>query len=362
MRKKFTRFASLVLVGILVVLYAVGCSTPEKVVVCKECDEENPKGAKFCMECGAELSSSKKGNSNEGEDDSNKGSSNKGGSSDKWLLLESYVESTGYTLKYYYDSNGYLVGQESWSDSFDLRSQTIYTNDSKGNCTLMYIPLYAQLGFDANITFKNTYDNEGRLVKAYNEDWETYDQYYYEGDELIKVVHVEEDGEESYKEYEDGKLIRTFEDGTTTDYYYDKNGKCTGTSNESLTVDENGNITKDASQTYKYITLKEYLAQNLHNNSYTQSGSSNNGGDATTGGNSNNNGGNNNSNNNNGVTPSICSACSGSGRGRECIGCDGTGKALSYYDINDKPVYKTCLGCKGRGYISCAYCGGDGYR
>ncbi len=351
---KIIRLASLLLVCILLILSAVGCdfdsssSSSKKTVVCDECDEKNPRSAKFCQECGAALSSSK---------DKNDGNFFDKDSDDTWLLLESYVESTGYTLKYYYDRNGYLVGQESWSDTGELRTKTIYTNDSYGNCTLMYIPLYEQMGFDGNITFKNTYDSNGRLTRSYNEDWETYDYYYYDGDELIKIEHIDEKGNESYEEYDNGKIIRTFENGVTTDYYYNSNGKCTGTSNENLTVDEHGNITDDSFQTYEYITLKDYLAQNLHNNEYAK-GNSNSGGNNNSGGNSNQGGNNNNDYD----TPTVCTACRGSGQGMECVGCDGTGKALAYYDINDRPVYRTCLGCKGRGYISCAYCGGDGYR
>ena len=386
MKAKYTRLVSLLLVGILLILSFVGCSSTKKIVICRECRTENPYIANFCLGCGAELwLDSGSGNSEvttpnidasqnttpsiggfeettPSIDESQGTTPNIGGSEETtpsedeeflpdetWLLLESHVKSSGYTLKYYYDDNGYLLASESWDTSGTLRFQTIYTNDSYGNCVLMHIPLYKQLGFDADITIRNTYDGNGRLIKAYNEDWESYDQYFYDGDELVKIVHTEQNGEQSYEEYENGKLVRTFEDGETTEYYYDSKGRCTGTSDETLTVDEYGNITEDSEQTNRYITLDDYLAQNLHKNSYNKNNSGS--GGNSSGGNS--SGGSS--------SPSVCSACRGTGQGDECIGCDGKGQAISYY-VNGSPVYRTCNGCKGKGYIICAYCGGDGYR
>lgn len=418
MKRRFVRFVSFLLAGILLITI-VGCSAGDKTVKCLKCGKENAEAAKFCIECGDELSSStvadsdkhnpnkddqdeyveedddsdeddvKESTSSEGtftesspaesiptestsaentssESNSTEPVSTEGASTadgtgesspaEKKLLRECYVKATAVTLKFYYDRNGYLVGRETWSEDGKMTFQSVFTNDSNGNCTQEYIPLYEQLGFNSRIDFENTYDTKGRLVKAYNVDWGSYDQYYYEDDELVKVLHVDSDAKESYEEYEGGRLIRTSKNDVITEYYYNDQGKCTGTSDENLTVDEWGNITEDAVQTYKYITLTDYIAQNLHLNEYTN-GSINSGGSTNQGGNSSSGG-----NSGGSSTPSICTGCGGSGLGDKCIGCEGTGQYLAYYDINHNPVYFKCTPCKGTGYIICRFCGGDGYR
>lgn len=328
-------------------------SCGEKIVLAANdlcsCGYKNQSGAKFCASCGNPLNQA------------NNNSNNNNTLPEKtWLLLEEHVKSTGYTIKHFYDSNGYKVGQESWTNNGTLNTYNKYTNDSKGNCVESYSSISASLGFKATTAYTNTYDTKGRLTKAVSESG-SYDQYYYDGNELVKVSHVNSRGEEYYDEYKNGKMVKSHRCDSTTGYqeitikfYYDNSGRCTGTSHKDFSADEYGNITEDAFCTYEYISLDDYLAQNLQNNKYAQGGNSSNSGGSSGG--SNQNSGSIDS------TSKTCTACGGSGKGMECIGCDGKGKALSYYDINDKPVYRTCNGCQGRGYIKCAYCGGDGLR
>lgn len=324
---------------------------------------ENETGAKFCAECVEALNSGNDDNGNNATNNSN-GATNSGnndsqndGSQEQleiknWLLQEQRYETTGRTFKYFYDANGYLVGQEVWDDTDGLFSYYTYTNDGKGNCIEEYSSLSAYFGAKDTITITNTYDTQGRLTKALR-DSGSYDQYYYEGDELVKVSHVDSNGEEYYDLYENGRMTLSYRsDGTTNytettiEFYYDDSGRCTGTNNESFEVDEYGNIVADAGGcTYKYITEEDYRSQNLHNNKYANGQNSNSSGSS---------GGSSSSGSSNGVK---CQWCRG---GRyTCKGCDGEGMVLSHY-YNGKPMHKLCAVCHGECTVVCSYCGGDG--
>jgi len=308
------------------------------------CGYENEKGSKFCSGCGAQLTAQ-----------NNQSGSN--GGQQTWLLLEEYIESTGVTIKYYYDRNGYLVGEASWRANGELNLETIYTNDSHGNCVEKYVPFWEQLGFDAYTTYQNTYDAKGRLVKSSSEDG-GYDQYEYAGDALAKISYVEADGTVYYDQYENGRLIRSYRkdaatgyEAATIEFYYDKSGNFTGASHNGFEMDRNGNLINDGHAAYKYITLADYISQNLYNNSYANAQNNN----GNSGGNNSGNSGGNNSGNG---TP--CQYCKQSGK-MECSACDGTGKVFKEFDKNGNKVMKTCgnPSCS-YGKIKCPYCRGDG--
>ena len=343
------------------ILFASCSILGEKILICSSCGAENSYLASYCKDCGTLIQKKENtpsgigGNNGNGQ---NNGTSNNNSEPKTWLLLTENIKSTGVTINYYYDGNGYLVGEESIRSDSTMASCTFYTNDSHGNPIEEYLPLLDQMGFDATHTIKNTYDAKGRLTKAYNEDYASYDQYHYEGNELVKVSHVKEDGTEYYEQYENGRLVRAYKkDGTTSwtpvtiEYYYDKKGNCTGTNYYThFEMDEYGNILADDYATYEYITLDDYLRQNLHDNDYVKNENDNSSG-------GNNNGGGNNNNTNKGTA---CLHCKQSGR-IECTACDGTGKVFSRFDEKGNKVMKTCMraGCSG-GKVKCYYCGGDG--
>ena len=339
-------------------LYCSSCGTPlsDSKPVCSK-GHENEAGAKFCAECGEPLNS---GNNIDNSDNAtNNSNGTNSGNSDsqneslqveleqkKWLLSEQRYEENGRTFKYFYDANGYLVGQEVWDDTTGLFSYYTYTNDGKGNCIEEYSSLSASFGAKDTITITNTYDTQGRLTKALR-DSGSYTQYYYEGDELVKVSHVNSNGEEYYDLYENGRMKLSYRCDSTTSYeeatiefYYDDTGRCVGTNNEGFEVDEYGNIVADAGGcTYKYITEEDYRSQNLHNNKYANGQNNNSSGSS---------GGSSGGSSSNGTK---CLHCNQTGR-MNCFACDGTGKVYGQTTCK----VPSCI----NGKIKCPYCGGDG--
>lgn len=322
---------------------------------------ENDFGANFCAECGEPLDAQDNDNGNNdggnnNDNGNNDNAGNNGGSQEQlekknWLLQEQRYDSTGRTFKYFYDADGYLVGKEVWDDNTGLFSYNTYANDGHGNCIEEFSSLGTFLGGDGITTYTNTYDTQGRLTKALS-DSGSYDQYYYEGDELVKVLHVDSDGEETYDLYENGRMTLSYRcDGTTNykettiEFNYDDSGRCTGTNNESFEVDEYGNILADpGGSTYKYITLEDYRSQNLHSNKYangqggSSNGSSGNGSSGGSSGGSSSNG-------------TKCLYCNQTGK-INCYACDGTGKVYGQTTCKVPSCYN--------GKIKCPHCGGDG--
>lgn len=373
-------------------LYCPHCGGEQKILssICAKCEKVNAIGSKYCGGCGSPLTGDDSSNVDTQQTPSADNSEDVYDPTGEKVLLISSGDPNSWHYKYYYDYNGNEIRSESYIGS-KKRSVVESFYDDHGNLKKKVTQDYDDNEY-TEITYSNTYDENGNLLKSVSSYNGNYNEYSYNSDGLLetKVVYgtnyyTKEPYKSKYTKYfyEDSVLVereegyygdddemtpqeifqngrltyQVYGDGTNQLYEYIytegstevkvivhteyeshkydlKNCNCNKSTLETDTArcDEYGNLFVSGGATEgEYMTLAEYRAKGLYSEQSSEVGTG---------------------------SSAKCLECNQAGYnscvGHPCDQCGGDGKI-------------PCTGCKGSGVMAyspldnnrCFMCGGD---
>ena len=291
MKKHFLHQAIAFLLSIVVLLGFVGCGNSAE-MHCVACGAENDNAAKFCIECGANLSASAVcqscgqengaenkfcsscGNalSSQSNQGAQSGGTTEGDSTNEpdpaenvWLKIKKSA-SNGYSHSVFqYDYNGYLVAETNYfSSSNAVQYTSKYVNDKYGN---RLSHSFSTPGKTIEETYRYEYDEKGNVLQKYHyykttgpisEGEEEYTFTYDDNGLLIESVNVRNNSKSVYQYDDEGKLSiqKGYDkDGiaiSETKYFYYENGLLT--KKETTRFGNENNYTRITVENYLYNT------------------------------------------------------------------------------------------------------------
>lgn len=154
-------------------------------LVCSKCNKENEEGSKYCASCGKPLESVPV-HSSSSADENSEGEQQYDPAGEKVLLIKRSNNSSGWYTNFYYDYNGNEIKSEGFNGKGEKSSVYEYYYDEHGNVIKQVYRNFNDNKF-STVTYTNTYDENGRLIKSQSSYDQSYTEYTYNEEGLLEL-------------------------------------------------------------------------------------------------------------------------------------------------------------------------------
>ena len=162
-----------------------GAEQTKTELVCSKCNKENAEGSKYCASCGNPLESVPV-HSSSSANESSEGEQQYDPAGEKVLLIKRSNNSSGWYTDFYYDYNGNEIKSEGFNGKGEKSSVYEYYYDEHENVIKQ---VYRNFDYNefSTVTYTNTYDENGRLIKSQSSYNQSYTEYTYNEEGLLEM-------------------------------------------------------------------------------------------------------------------------------------------------------------------------------
>ncbi|MBE6683553.1 MAG: hypothetical protein E7595_05305 [Ruminococcaceae bacterium] len=167
--------------------FCPSCGTEQTKIelVCPKCNKENAEGSKYCASCGKPLESVPV-HSSGSADENSEGEQQYDPAGEKVLLIKRSNNSSGWYTDFYYDYNGNRIKSDGFNGKGEKNSVYEYYYDEHDNVIKQ---VYRNFDYNefSTVTYTNTYDENGRLIKSQSSYNQSYTEYTYNEEGLLEL-------------------------------------------------------------------------------------------------------------------------------------------------------------------------------